>query len=111
MRRRDFCRLLAATTAAKALPGLGQAAQQNQQSAMPDGFNQLTRDYAQFCGLPPDERVYYTLSGNQIVPTKLDNATWRPTGMGNPPQLPVPGGSWDGVPMQSPIAGLEGEGP
>ena len=110
MRRRDFCRLLAATTAAKALPGLGQAAQQNRQSALPDGFNQLTRDYAQFCGLPPDERVYYTLSGNQIVPAKLDNATWRPTGMGNPPQLPVPGGSWDGVPMQSPIAGLEGEG-
>src|ERR1035438_7410291 len=51
------------------------------------------------------------VSGDKIVPTRLDNATWRPTGMGNPPKLPFAGGSWDGVPMQSPIPNLEGEGP
>ena len=102
---------MAAAAAANAVPGFAQAGQAEQTVQPPAGFNQYTGDYAQFCGLGPEERVYYALSGGAIVPTRLDNSTWKPTGMGNPPQLPIAGGSWDGVPMQSPIPNLEGEGP
>jgi alpha-L-fucosidase len=31
--------------------------------------------------------------------------------VGDPPSLPIAGGSWDGVPMDSPIANLGGDGP
>ncbi len=55
--------------------------------------------------------MFYALSGGKIVEEKLDQATWQPTAWGKPPELPVPGGSWDGVPMNSPIPGLGGEGP
>jgi alpha-L-fucosidase len=99
---------MAAAAAAKAVPDFAQA---QQPAALPAGFNQYSQDYAQFCALPPDQRVYYALSGDRIVPTRLDNAAWKPTGFGNAPKLPIAGGSWDGVPMQSPIPNLEGEGP
>jgi alpha-L-fucosidase len=99
---------MAAAAAAKAVPDFAQA---QQPAALPAGFNQYSQDYAQFCALPPDQRVYYALSGDRIVPTRLDNAAWKPTGFGNAPRLPIAGGSWDGVPMQSPIPNLEGEGP
>src|SRR5581483_11265187 len=56
-------------------------------------------------------RVFYELSNGKIVQTKLDNATWKPGAWGAPKELPIPGGSWDGVPMQSPIPNLAGEGP
>src|SRR5579864_4791130 len=102
---------MAATAAAKVVPAFAQAVPDQQLAALPAGFNQYTQDYAQFCALPPEQQIYYMLSGGKIVQTRLDNATWRPTGMGNPPKLPIAGGSWDGVPMQSPISNLEGEGP
>jgi len=108
--RRDFCKLLAAAAATKASPVFAQTAQVPK-SELPSGFNQYTQDYAQFCALPADQRVYYTLSGDKIVPTALDNASWRPTGMGDAPKLPIAGGSWDGVPMEGPIPNLEGDGP
>jgi len=108
--RRDFCKLLAAAAATKASSVFAQTAQVPQ-SELPGGFNQYTQDYAQFCALPADRRVYYTLSGDKIVPTALDNASWRPTGMGDAPKLPIAGGSWDGVPMEGPIPNLEGDGP
>ena len=110
MLRRDFCKLLAAAAATKASPVFAQTAQVPK-SELPSGFNQYTQDYAQFCALPADQRVYYTLSGDKIVPTALDNASWRPTGMGDAPKLPIAGGSWDGVPMEGPIPNLEGDGP
>ena len=110
MLRRDFCKLLAAAAATKASSVFAQTAQVPQ-SELPGGFNQYTQDYAQFCALPADRRVYYTLSGDKIVPTALDNASWRPTGMGDAPKLPIAGGSWDGVPMEGPIPNLEGDGP
>jgi alpha-L-fucosidase len=84
-------------------------AQQTAPSA--EGFNRLTEDYAAFCGKPPEERVFYAVENGKIITEKLDDRTWRPTEWGEPPQLPIPGGSWDGVRMDSPIAGLSGGGP
>jgi alpha-L-fucosidase len=83
----------------------------DQQLEVWPGFNQYIQDYAQFCALQPEKRIYYALVGYKIVQTTLDSATWKPTGMGNPPKLPIPSGSWDGVPMQSPIPNLQGDGP
>ncbi len=110
MQRRDFCRLLAVAAAAKAIPALGQSAQENP-SELPAGFNEYAQDYARFCALPPNKRTFYKLSNGKIVPAKLDNAAWKATAWGSPEALPVPGGSWDGVPMESPIADLSGRGP
>jgi alpha-L-fucosidase len=103
--------LAAATAAANAIPGFAQTTSGQPSAPLPAGFNKYMQEYAQFCALPPEQRLYYMLSGNSIVETRLDNATWKPTGMGNPPKLPIAGGSWDGVPYQSPIPNLEGEGP
>lgn len=75
------------------------------------GFDQYTEDYAQFCATPESERVFYALRNGQIVSERLDNNDWKPTDWGEPPELPVPGGSWDGVPMASPIPNLAGDGP
>jgi len=80
------------------------------QSAVGNGFDQLTEDYASFCATPAMQRVFYALNGAKIVKEKLDPAAWHPTEWGKPPELPVPGGSWDGVPMDSPIPDLAGQG-
>ncbi len=110
MQRRDFCKLLAIAAASKAVPNFAQAAQDDQ-LGLPNRFNEYVQDYAQFCALPPQLRIFYKLSGGQIVQTELDNATWNATAWGSPAALPVTGGSWDGVPMESPIPNLAGDGP
>jgi len=110
MQRRDFCRLLAIIAAGNAIPAVGQSAEENP-SEPPAGFNEYTQDYARFCALPANKRSFYKLSGGKIVQEKLDNATWKATAWGSPGALPVPSGSWDGVPMESPIADLSGRGP
>ncbi|MGH9588362.1 MAG: alpha-L-fucosidase [Acidobacteriaceae bacterium] len=110
MQRRDFCKILAITAASRAIPGWGQIVQSSGLE-LPDEFDRYIEDYAQFCALPPEERAFYELNGGKIVQAMLDNATWRPTAWGKPPALPVPGGSWDGVPMKSPIPDLAGAGP
>lgn len=74
-------------------------------------FNRYTDDYAAFCATPESERVFYALRNGSIVAEHLKNQDWKPTDWGNPPELPVPGGSHDGVPMISPIPDLAGEGP
>ncbi len=66
MQRRDFCKLLAIAAASKALPSSAQIAQETQ-SGLPSGFNQYTQDYAQFCALPPEKRVFYKVSDGKIV--------------------------------------------
>jgi len=124
MRRREFCKLMAATAAATAVPvaaeGLDKAVPaQAEEPAMPEtmappgpkGFDSITEDYGQFCATPASERTFFALVDGQIVAEKLDEAAWKPTAWGEPPELPVPGGSWDGVPMVSPIPNLAGEGP
>ena len=109
MQRRDFCRMMAAAAAATAIPKAVQLSAQTADrpaaadaAAVPRGFDTLDRDYAQFCATAADQRIFYALVDGKIVSQKLDEATWRPTGMGDAPALPVPGGSWDGVPMVAP---------
>jgi alpha-L-fucosidase len=136
MRRREFCQwlggavsaaALAADQPAEALPpsasfsaaerssaadSSGSAAAASSGSAgAPPAFGQYTQDYAAFCAEPTEARVFYALRGGRIVAEHLDPTHWRPTGWGNPPPLPIPGGSHDGVPMISPIPGLAGDGP
>jgi len=94
--------------ASKVLPAFGQTTNELE---LPKGFDQYTENYAQFCALPPEQRTFYALSKGRIVPAKLNNATWKATAWGAPADLPIPGGSWDGVPMESAIAGLAGTGP
>ena len=53
---------------------------------MPSGFNRYNQDYAQFCAFTPERRVYYMVNGGTIVETKLDYATWKPTGMVDRPK-------------------------
>ena len=110
MQRRDFCKLLTIAAASRAFPAFGETAQ-GTQSGLPSGFNQYTQDYAQFCALPPEKRVFYEVIGGKIVETKLNESTWKSTEWGKPPKLPISGDSWDGVPMDSPIPDLSGEGP
>ncbi|HEX4230392.1 MAG TPA: alpha-L-fucosidase [Bryobacteraceae bacterium] len=112
MQRRDFCKLIG--TAAMALPAAANAQAQTaagDQPVKPPGYDELTADYASFCATPADQRVFYALKDNKIVKEGLDETTWKPTAWGEPPELPVPGGSWDGVPMDSPIPNLGGQGP
>jgi len=110
MQRRDFCKLMAAAAASTTLPLRAQTGLEPA-SALPAGFNQLTEGYSEFCAKRPAERVFYAVVNGRIVEQKLDEATWHPTAWGDPPKLPIAGGSWDGVPMTSPIAGLNGTGP
>ena len=111
MQRRDFCKLLAVIAASKAIASGAQAAS-NEQSGLPESFNHYTQDYAEFCALPPEKRIFYKVSDGKIVETKLDEATWQPPLWNyNPSPLQVDGGTWDDVPLQSPIPNLAGEGP
>lgn len=108
MKRRDLFKLMGAAAAA-ALPLPAQTSEAPQ--SVPEGFDRLTGSYAEFCAKPANERVFYALEDGKIVSEKLDEASWQPTAWGKPPALPIPGGSWDGVPMNSPIPNLSGEGP
>ena len=110
MLRRDFCKLMGATAAAAALPVSAQSSGDTGSPAA-NGFDTFTEDYAKFCATPADQRVFYALQNGKFVKEKLNEQSWSPTGWGKPPELPVPGGSWDGVPMDSPIADLSGSGP
>src|SRR5581483_17391 len=104
MQRREFCKLIAAAAAAGAIPAKGQSA-----AGAPAGFNRLRQTYEEFCATPENQRTFYALIDNKIVERKLNDADWSPTAWGEPPELS--GGSWDGVPMQAPVDGLNGEGP
>lgn len=108
MQRREFCKLVAAAAAANSVPAMGQPVTSTE---VPAGFNSLSRSYEEFCATPAAERVFYKLVDGKIVEERLNEASWKPTGWGNPPELPVFGGSWDGVPMVAPVSGLNGEGP
>ena len=126
MRRREFFRLfggLAAQSAALSLlggeratldaapPSAIETARQAGPIASATGFNQYTEDYAHFCATPERARSFYALRNGHIVSEQLDDHDWKPTDWGSPPELPVPGSSWDGVPLISPIPSLAGEGP
>jgi alpha-L-fucosidase len=108
MRRRSFFKMVAGTAATAALPG---AARRGLAGGAPPPFDRLGSSYARFCATPQRQRVFYALRGKAIVSERLRESSWRPTEWGHPPALPVPGGSWDGVPMVPPVAGLAGQGP
>lgn len=110
MRRRDFCKLVAAAVASRAAPTSPRAAA-GSRPGLPAGFNQYMHTYAEYCALPPEKRVFYKTSGNRIVETRLDPATWQPPAWNyNPAPQSVAGGLWDDVPLTSPFPGLAGEG-
>jgi alpha-L-fucosidase len=131
MRRREFVKLMAAAAASTAVPALAKtkseaASATPAEPALPPpapaiaaaqsgniapGFGQYTQDYEQFCATPAAERVFYALVDGKIVAEKLNESDWKPTEWGDPPALPIPGGSWDGVPLVSPIPNLAGDGP
>jgi alpha-L-fucosidase len=121
MERRSFLKMSAAAAAAAAVDARFGVAEQAGGAAgvpagVPAGFNRLTYDYAEFCARPESERVFYALVNGRIVEQRLDEKTWEPTGWGDNPELPLPGGangSWDGVPMVAPagLEGLAGTGP
>ena len=129
MRRREFCKLAVAAAAGTAVGSTGGAeelktgaaspaasgsaapAAATQEEGVAVGFGQVTQSYAAFCQTPAADRVFYALESGKIITEKLDEANWKPTGWGEPPELPVPGGSWDGVPMVSPLPNLAGTGP
>jgi len=126
MKRREFCRLVAAAAtviAAPAAPAIGEEAQSPEQTASDaaqspafKAFDSPTQDYAQFCATPANERQFYAFADGRFTEEKLDEKTWVADDWGPPavkvPSLPIPGGSWDGVPMDSPFHdNLAGEGP
>jgi len=82
------------------------------QSDSPSGFNQYAQDYAAFCALPPEERVFYRVAEDKIVETKLDESNWQqPAWNYSPAPSQIAGGMWDDVPLASPIPNLSGDGP
>lgn len=114
MQRREFCKLAAAAAAATAIPATGQTSDPSQ-SPVFQSFNTLTQDYAAYCGTPAANRIFYAFRDGAFVTEKLDESHWTPTDYGPPvvkvPELPIPGGSWEGVPMVSPFPELAGDGP
>src|SRR5438045_1632700 len=88
MQRREFCKLIAAAAATRALPAKGQSA-----AGAPSGFNKLHQTYEEFCATPESQRTFYALVDGKIVENNLKTADWSPTEWGEAPELP--GGSWD----------------
>jgi len=121
--RRHALRVIGGTASTLAMREfLGQGARQqnstslqaNVKDKIPSlyGFNTYTEDYARFCAKPADQRVFYALEGGQIVKEKLDEHKWLPTRSPAKKNLPIAGGSWDDVPLESPFPdNLSGDGP
>jgi alpha-L-fucosidase len=108
MRRRGFFRTMAGAAAAAAVPvGVRRALGGN--AALP--FDRVSQTYARFCATPQRQRVFHSLRDQAITSERLRESGWQPTEWGHPPELPVRGGSWDGVPMAAPLPNLSGHGP
>ena len=78
---------------------------------VPAGFVDTHRKFDQFCATAAQDRTFYALTDGKITTEKLVADHWHPTGWGHAPKLPIPGGSWDGVPMVAPVPHLHGKGP
>jgi len=93
--------------ASEALPAFGREARENQA-----GFNRIVQDYAQFCALPPENRIFYKVDNGKIVEERLDDSSWQPPAWNySPAAQDVAGGLWDDVPLVAPIPDLAGDGP
>lgn len=110
MRRREFCKMMAAVAAGSALPSKARSARAAG-TETPAGWNTLTQDYAAFCATPPGKRVFYAVENGRIIARRLEESSWHAAEWSPPPALPVPGDSWNGVPMVSSIPDLAGSGP
>jgi alpha-L-fucosidase len=78
----------------------------------PSEFNKYTQDYAKFCALPPERRVFYKVSDGKIVEENLDESAWQqPAWNYSPAPSQIAEGMWDDVPLVSPIPNLAGDGP
>jgi alpha-L-fucosidase len=105
MDRRDFCKAISGTALAIVTPEAWSMSAE-------DGKAQIEADdYARFCAQPELDREFSVVAGDQIVKTKLDVEKWQKNTYDAPAKLPGISDSWDGVPMQSPVAGLSGKGP
>jgi alpha-L-fucosidase len=125
LKRREFCKLVAAAATVFATPAIGEQSQESLeqtgdavQSPVFKAFDSpvQARDYAEFCATPANERQFYAFRDGHFIEEKLDEKTWESGDFhGNVVEaatLPIPGGSWDGVPMISPLSSnLAGEGP
>src|SRR5579863_7048630 len=125
MERREFCRLVAEAATAIAAPAIGEKSQESSaqtsdavQSPVFKAFDSPTqvRDYAEFCATPANERPFYAFEDGRLIEEKLDEKTWEfGDFQGNVVEaatLPIPGGSWDGVPMNTPLSSnLAGDSP
>ena len=117
MHRRKFIHLLsglAATPLFKSVRGLAQAASPaaTPPSTYPDGFSKLTQDYASFCAETENQRMFYAFRNGQIISERFNPEDYKASAYDPPqPNLSVSGGSHDGVPMISPVPGLQGDGP
>src|SRR5579875_4032534 len=98
MERRSFLRMTAAAAASTTVDARWAWAEQAG-AAVPAGFGRVTESYAEFCARPESERVFYAVVNGRIVEQRLDEKSWKASGWGDNPALPVEGGSWDGVPM------------
>jgi alpha-L-fucosidase len=110
MQRRDFCKLFAAAAATSALPPSAQA-DGAAPSAAGNGLDSFTEDYGKFCAMPASEREFHFFDGKNLVKEKLDEQTWQPSNAHYSKDPPLPASFWDGVPVESPIPDLGGEGP
>jgi hypothetical protein len=108
VRRRDFCRFLA-VAASKAIPSFGPA-EKDSEPELPNGLNPL---HSELCGglrlTAGSADLLYGLPQQDH-----SRRSWmrRP---GQPPKsdspLPIAGGLWDDVPVNSPIPNLAGKVP
>lgn len=111
MKRRKFCKLIAATVASRGIPSLAQTLRKTDPDST-SGFNRYSQDYSEFCAMAPEKRVFYKVSDGKIVQTRLDESTWQPPVWNySPAPLQVAGGLWDDVSLESPIPNLAGDGP
>jgi alpha-L-fucosidase len=123
MKRRDFCRLAAAAATAMAIPTIAEESSGSSEPMVDVAqlpafkeFNSLHQDYAEFCATPAHERRFFAFENGQFFEEKLDDKAWEAgefhENVVKAASLPVPGGSWDGVPMTSTLpSDLAGEGP
>lgn len=111
MERRKFCKFLAMTAASTGLPSYARSSPAFQ-ADLPSGFNRYTQDYAAFCALPPEKRIFYKIADGKIVETKMDESNWQqPVWNYSPSPSQIAGGMWDDVPLESPTPNLAGDGP
>ena len=115
MHRRRFCTWAAAAMTGAAMRSRS-ASPPGSQTALWAEFQKPRMDYATFCAQPASQRTFFELRNGQLVQEHLADVPWTvspnsESGSARPPSLPIPGGSWNGVPMEAPHPGLAGQGP